>query len=326
MLDVHPPPYVPRSQVAIQTLKTIDLPAAVAYDPRMNQSKRFCISRIILAASWIALAPPLIHAQPSASSQASPSPSPAPPAPLTFDAVSIKQNKSQSMGGSGRSTPDGETLVNQSLVGEISFAYGVASDDVIGLPSWVRDNRYDIQYKVAPEDIPAYHKLHGADRLRMRQAVLEDRLKLKAHLGSKEVPMYQLVIAKGGPKLHEAKPGDTYADGLKLPDGTPMAGSGIMAGRGTLVGQQVPVSALLNSLKGATGRPVLDKTGLTGKYDISLHWSPDLGAASPDSAPADDAGLSIYTALEDQLGLKLEPTKGTVPTLIIDHIEPPTEN
>jgi uncharacterized protein (TIGR03435 family) len=88
---------------------------------------------------------------------------------------------------------------------------------------------------------------------------------------------------------------------------------------------------VLNSLKGEIGRPVVNKTDLTGKYDITLRWTPDLGPSSPDSAPPDSAPPNetlptIFGALEDQLGLKLEPTKGTIPTLIIDHIEPPTEN
>jgi uncharacterized protein (TIGR03435 family) len=138
--------------------------------------------------------------------------------------------------------------------------------------------------------------------------------------------MYQLVIAQGGPKLHEAKPGDTYADGIKARDGTPIGGAGVMMSRGSYTGQQVTVAALLNLLKGASGRPVVDKTGLTGKYDITLRWTPELGPSSPDSAPPEDTGPSIFNVLEEQLGLKLEPTKGTVPTLIIDHIEPPTEN
>jgi uncharacterized protein (TIGR03435 family) len=98
----------------------------------------------------------------------------------------------------------------------------------------------------------------------MLQAVLEDRLKLKVHLGSKEVPMYNLVIAKDGPKLHAAKPGDTYPDGLKAADGTPIGGSGATMGRGMFVGQQVTVGSLVSSLKGATGRQVIDKTGLPG--------------------------------------------------------------
>ena len=250
-----------------------------------------------------------------------------PPAPsIAYDVVSIKQNKSGSMNGGARSNPDGEIWTNQSLEGIIGPAYGVEPSDVYGLPDWVKTNRYDMQFKVAPEDVPAYRKTRGPAARRMMQTVLEDRLKLKAHLSTKEVPMYQLVIAKGGPKLHEAKPGDTYANGIKGPDGAPIAGPGAMMGRGMFTGQHVPVSDLLNSLKGATGRPVLDNTGLTGKYDITLRWAPDLGPTSPDSTPPDDTLPTIFGALEDQLGLKLEPTKGTIPTLIIDHIEPPTEN
>ena len=113
---------------------------------------------------------------------------------------------------------------------------------------------------------------------------------------------------------------------MKAPDGTPITGSGMRMGRGMLTGQQISVSSILNSLKAATGRDVIDKTGLTGKYDIDLHWTPEPVAASPDSAPLDVAGPTIFTALEEQLGLKLEPTKGDVKTLIIEHIEPPTPN
>jgi uncharacterized protein (TIGR03435 family) len=278
--------------------------------------------RLALSA-LIFLAAPLAMGQVNATS-ATPAPQAVdkPAKPLTFDVVSIKQNKSGDTSGGARSNPDGDIWVNQSLEGIIGPSYGVEPDDVYGLPDWARFNRYDMQFKVAPEDVPAYRKTHGPAEQRMMQAVLEDRLKLKAHLGSKEVPMYQLVIAKGGPKLHEAKPGDTYANGIKAPDGTPI---GMMMGRGMFVGQSVTVSALLNSLKSATGRPVLDKTGLTGKYDISLHWAPDLGASSPDSAPPDDTVPSIFSAVEE-LGLRFEPTKGTIPTLVIDHIEPPSEN
>jgi uncharacterized protein (TIGR03435 family) len=253
-------------------------------------------------------------------------PAATPTKPLAFDVVSIKQNKSDGGGGLGRATPDGDTNINSLLAYQIGPAYGVEPDNIYGLPDWAKNNRYDIQTKVAAEDIEAYRKLNRAEHRRMMQAVFEDRLKLKAHLGSKEVPMYELVIAKGGPKLHEAKPGDTYADGIKAPDGTPIGGAGAFMSRGSYTGQQVTVPVLLNWLKGATGRPVVDKTGLTGKYDIALRWTPDLGPSSPDSAPPEDTGPSIFKALEEQLGLKLEPTKGTIPTLIIDHIEPPTEN
>jgi len=288
------------------------------------------MSRLALAAALIALTAPVGLAQ------IAPNPAPTPiPAPqsaasdsklIAFDVVSIKQNKSDSGGGSGRSTPDGDTNINTLLAFQIGPAYGVEPDNIYGLPDWARNNRYDIQYKVAAEDIETYRKLSRNEHQRMTQAIFEDRLKLKAHISSKEVPMYQLVIAKGGPKLHEAKPGDTYATGIKLPDGTPIGGAGAFMGRGSYTGQQVSITSMLNSLKSATGRPVVDKTGLTGKYDISLRWAPDPGPTSPDSATPDDTVPSIFTALEEQLGIRLEPTKGTIPTLIIDHIEPPSEN
>jgi len=286
------------------------------------------VSRILLLAT--ALAAPIVHAQSIVISPPDPDPAAAPtsvPAkPIAFDVVSIKQNKSDSMGGSARSSPDGVTFVNTNMLVQIAPAYGVEMDEVSGLPDWAKENHYDIQYKVAAEDIAAYRKLPRSESQRMTQAVLEDRLKLKVHFGTKEVPMYQLVIAKGGPKLHEAKPGDTYPNGMKAPDGTPISGSGMRMGRGMITGQQIAVSFILNSLKAATGRDVIDKTGLTGKYDIDLHWTPESPAVSPDSAPLDVAGPSIFTALEEQLGLKLEPTKGDIKTLIIDHIEPPTPN
>ncbi len=284
--------------------------------------------RIILLLAT-ALVVPIAHAQSTVMSIPDPAPAMQPAASdtkqITFDVVSIKQNKSDSMGGSARSSPDGVTFVNTTLLFQIAPAYGVEIDEVSGLPDWAKDNHYDIQYKVAAEDIVAYRKLPRAESQRMTQAVLEDRLKLKVHFGTKEVPMYQLVIAKGGPKLHEAKPGDTYANGMKAPDGTPITGSGMRMGRGMLTGQQISVSSILNSLKAATGRDVIDKTGLTGKYDIDLHWTPDSLSAS-ETASTDASGPDIFTALQEQLGLKLEPTKGDVKTLIIDHIEPPTPN
>jgi uncharacterized protein (TIGR03435 family) len=245
---------------------------------------------------------------------------------IAYDVVSIHLNKSDSPGGSARSNPDGDVMVNQSLEGMIGPAYGVEPDQVYGLPAWVKTNRYDMQFKVAAEDIPAYGKLHGRESMRMLQAVLEDRLKLKAHLGSKEVPMYNLVIAKDGPKLHQAKDGDTYADGIKMPDGTPVGSSWATMGRGMFRGQQVTVGSLVNSLKSATGRQVVDKTGLTGKYDISLRWMPDEGPPPMLNGEPDTSLPSIYTVLEDQLGLKLESTKGPIKTLVIDHIELPSEN
>jgi uncharacterized protein (TIGR03435 family) len=169
----------------------------------------------------------------------------------------------------------------------------------------------------------------------MLQPLLAERFKLKAHTETKQLPVYELIVAKGGPKLKEATPGDTYANGFKGPDGVGRGGM-MRMGRGQLTGQGVPITTLTNLLSQQLQRTVVDKTGLTGKYDLELNWTPEQGegglgpppgAASPQAEPAPDAtGPSIFTALQEQLGLKLQSTKGPVETLVIDHAEMPSEN
>jgi uncharacterized protein (TIGR03435 family) len=99
----------------------------------------------------------------------------------------------------------------------------------------------------------------------------------------------------------------------------------MVIGSGQLSGKAIPISSLVEMLSNQLHRPVVDKTGLTGKYDIDLHWTPDSLSASQ-APPADASGPDIFTALQEQLGLKLNPAKAPVETLIIDHIEPPSEN
>ncbi len=166
---------------------------------------------------------------------------------------------------------------------------------------------------------------------------------MTVHRETKELPVYALVIAKNGPKLHEAKPGDTYANGIKGPDGGP-TGTGIMrvkmgaGGTSELVGQGLPIESLVRLLSGQLHRTVLDKTGMKGIYDIMLQWTPDEshgamfkgaegGQLGTDSAPSpESSGPSIFTAIQEQLGLKLESQKGPVEILVIDHVERPSEN
>jgi len=157
--------------------------------------------------------------------------------------------------------------------------------------------------------------------------------------------VYWLVIVKNGSKLHEAKPGDTYPTGLPLPIGR-SSGAGVMmmsggAGSQTVTAQAVPVSNLARSLAGSLGRPVLDKTGLTGSYDFTLTYSPDpsqlqglAGGAPSGSTPngqplpsaLDPEAPSLFAAVQEQLGLKLEPGKSPVEIIVIDHIEKPAGN
>jgi uncharacterized protein (TIGR03435 family) len=245
---------------------------------------------------------------------------------IGFDVVSIRENKSGTDMTLGKSVPDGISLENASLPQFIAHAYGVdhgmGTNFVSGLPHWAEVRRYDIQLKVAAEDIPSYRRLKSEQIRLMLQAVLADRFKLAAHMGTKEAPVYNLVVAKGGPKIHASDPTDSYPNGIKMPDGT-LHGA-VLVERGHIIAQQATIPSLLFMFTDFSGRPVIDRTGLTGKYDFNLQWTPDEHPGDP--APTDDIGTGFFTALEGQLGLKLEPAKGSVQAVFIDHIEPPTEN
>jgi uncharacterized protein (TIGR03435 family) len=174
----------------------------------------------------------------------------------------------------------------------------------------------------------------------MLQALLADRFKLTLRRETKEVPVYALVMAKDGSKLQEAKPGDTYLNGIKGPGGRPLGfGMTVVQLGGVedhIAGRGVSLESLVKQLSGQLGRTVLDKTGLTGKYDFILRWKPDEGqnpmpketqdgAHEADSTPSlESSGPSIFTELQDQLGLELKSQEGPVEILVVDHVEKPT--
>lgn len=201
----------------------------------------------------------------------------------------------------------------------IQQAYGVKDFQVVGGPDWMRSERYDITAK--PEGAATQDQVKV-----MIQAMLRDRFKLVFHRETKELPTYALVVAKGGPKLKAAEMSVGGGEGGR-------GGQVRIMGRGRFEADGVPVSALANSISNALGRSVIDKTELQGIYDFRLEWTPEerdggmmKGPAGDGSAPSDNPGASIFTVLQDQLGLKLESTKGPVEILVIDHAERPTEN
>jgi uncharacterized protein (TIGR03435 family) len=252
-----------------------------------------------------------------------------------FDVVSVKPNKSDSGMVRIMGKPDGYSASNVSLKMLVQNAYGIREDLVSGAPSWADSARFDIDAKVAGSDVDALKKLSPEQRRLILQPLLADRFKLKIHTETKQLPVYELVLAKGGSKLKEAAPGDTYANGIKGPDGVGRGGM-MRVGRGQLTAQAVPTTSLVNMLSQQLHRTVLDKTGLTGKYDLELNWTPDQGSdpmfKGPDGsqphseAAPDSSGPSIFTALQEQLGLRLQSAKGPVETLVIDHVEMPSEN
>jgi uncharacterized protein (TIGR03435 family) len=250
---------------------------------------------------------------------------------LTYDVVSVKVNKS----GPGMmrimNQPDRYAATNVGLKMIIQNAYGLKMPDLIsGLPGWADSAAFDIEAKMDAETIAALKAMpkEQADEQRrlMMQAMLADRFKLKAHLETKEVPIYSLVIAKGGFKLKDADPNNTYPGGIRGFDGVSHAGMMSMS-RGKLTAQAIPMSNLAGNLTLQVHRLVVDNTGLKGKYDLTLQWTPDdMSGGHDNAAAAPDSGPTIYTALQEQLGLRLDSTKGPVDTVVVDHVELPSEN
>ena len=227
----------------------------------------------------------------------------------------------------------------------VRVAYNVYGFQISGGPSWINSEIYSIDAKEPDSLAEEMQKLPIAQQEEIKrllvQSLLADRFKLRLHRETRMLPVYALVIAKDGPKLHEAKPGDTYPNGMRGPDGRAGAGAigeeSISKTARAISGQGISIAPLVPYLSREVKRTVLDQTGLKGKYDIRLEWNPDLSAAGmvpgPEdgkpgtaSAPPPESSMpSIFTALQEQLGLKLVSTKGPVEILVIDHIEMPSE-
>ncbi len=240
-----------------------------------------------------------------------------PPAPKpAFEVASIRpasgkpapgtQGLGLLRGGPGSADPERLTGNSVNLRILLQRAYGLQTFQVIG-PDWISTALFDIAAKVPPGATKNDFNL-------MLQSLLEDRFKMKLHHETREFPAYNLVVAKGGFKLKEAAPD---ASGGTIITRPPKDGSGfVTTGRGAKLAGLA--SVLQNQLKGSV---ITDQTGLTDIYDFRFEFSPpDVGAAGDFSAP------SIFTALEKELGLKLEPTKTQLDCIIIDHIEQPSEN
>jgi uncharacterized protein (TIGR03435 family) len=246
-----------------------------------------------------------------------------------FDVVSVRQNKSGTNAFRSRSTPDGISVENASLLMLIRQAYAMMNsldDKFLRVPDWASTERYDIQAKVDPSDIAELPKLDATQRGLMLQALMADRFKLVTHRDVKEQPVYTLVIAKNDLKLTESKPDDTHPDGAEEIHGNKRPNA-IHTSRGHLAAQAISMSNLAVILTQIAGRTVLDKTGLKGTYDVTLNWAPEDGQPTLlNGVPQEETRPSLFTALQEQLGLKLESQKASVEVLVIDHVERPSEN
>jgi uncharacterized protein (TIGR03435 family) len=261
---------------------------------------------------------------------------------LRFEVVSIKPNTSNALGSNGSSErPDGGfTLLNvpmMTLIGRAQFP-PIAPIDFVGLPEWAQRDRYDVS-ATSPLSRPATPQ----ERAAMIRAMLTDRVQLVTHVETRKLPVYDLVLAREdrrfGPGL---KPSEidcvakAAADAAAVAAGTPPPPraipnlnappppcSGLFVTNGAE--GDTTMEGLARFLRGTAGRPVVDKTGLTGSYRIKVQFDRIFGGA-PDITPAADAPPSVFTALPAQLGLKLESSTADREVLVIDRVEKPTGN
>jgi uncharacterized protein (TIGR03435 family) len=208
---------------------------------------------------------------------------------------------------------------NASLRMMIGFGYDVRDHQISGVPKWLDSDRFTIEAK-PPGTIALTSAPESMDRLRlMLQSLLRDRFKLALHRESRMEQVYELVVAKGGHRMKETEPDPNGRQGI------------FGEGRGDLSGMAAPAAVLANTLSQRLGRSVIDKTGLAGKYDFKLVWTPGPGEGGSDIPPdmplsADTGQPSLFTAIEEQLGLKLVSARGPVEVLVIDRVEKPDAN
>jgi uncharacterized protein (TIGR03435 family) len=246
--------------------------------------------------------------------------------PINFDVVSFRRTEKR---GAGREFPlDGDFISyhGSPIEGLILFAH-IGSNGYTSIanePDWVKTELYDFTAKVAAEDVDEWKKMTLTNKRAMVGNLLADVLKLKVHQQDEPQPVYDLVVAKGGPKLMDYHAGDT----LPIPGRAPVAGH-VMAAMNMfyVTGQDATMADLVNFLSGPqrAGRVVIDKTGLTGTYDFAL-GAPPLSLPPVLQQAADDAGVPTLQEGLKQLGLALVPSKGPVDEIVIDHIERPDTN
>ena len=278
---------------------------------------------------------------------------------VTFEVTSIKPNNSLAGLSSMGFPPGGRFMAtNISLRELIRLAYGMApqllpASQLLGGPNWIDSERFDVMAKAGDNALVASGG-PSPQMMLMVRALIEDRFKLTVHVEDRELPIYALVMArkdgKLGPHLSRsqedcsalraARGGIAPSPGSPPPPPPPpgvkpRCGSNGSPGR--LTGSGTTISELSIGLSRAANRFVSDRTGLTGTFDYQLEWTPDqvptLGlpvAASPGAPPppppAPVDGPSIFTAVQEQLGLRLESTRGLVNVIVIDRVERPTED
>lgn len=279
---------------------------------------QFKLKRSALVLLLAALAINGAHAQ-SAAQGADPASVDAP----RFDVISVRPNKGADSISRVRLDADGLAAENVTVHMLLMESYQLNEDQLVGEPPWAKTNRFDIQAKIAGPDVARLAKLSTRDRRSMFRQVLTEQFHLTTHIETKQLPVYVVTVAKAGPKFKQHVPDPAHPEREN--------GSGWFNwSRGKLVAKGPTMSYFLYALSLELRRTFVDKTGLRGRYDFSLEWTPDdmavssQGNSDGSQSAADDSAPSIFTAIQEQLGLKLESAKGPVQVMVIDKITRPT--
>jgi len=232
-------------------------------------------------------------------------------------------------------TPEGFSASGVTVQVLLVTAYKMQDNQISGAPDWINSAKFDIEAAIDESMARELKKLEPEQRVlvgqRMLQNFLAERFKLRVHGERKELSIYSLVVAPGGARLQEAMPGARSGVRGKGLDGQPHPGL-MRLEPGSMEGQAINMSQIADLLSRQVGTKVIDNTGLTGRYDVSLKWTADESQPSafangkrPDS-PAPFSGSALVTAIQEQLGLELQPQRGQVEILAIDRAEKPAEN
>lgn len=282
---------------------------------------KYHLARLVTAVTVTATVIPLL-------SQTAPAQKP------SFEVASVKPNKSVNVRPSEEFFPNRYLGAHVTLRVLIHAAYGIPSPYgqchyLEGGPNWIDSEYFDVEGKVGDGTIPA--SLAAKDRndqIRlMLQTLLADRFQLKVHREIKEVPVYEMVVSRNGPKLHKAT-GERECPGI--PVGSTACPARLSGGMGRgITAKALDLSELSQFLSGFADRPILDRTGIAGLFDIkTTPWRPDrYGPHFAAETHVDPEVLpTIFTMLQEQLGLRLVSSRGPVEVVVIDHVEPPSEN
>jgi uncharacterized protein (TIGR03435 family) len=235
----------------------------------------------------------------------------------SFEVATIKPSKPEAQGKGFRVNGRNVATINTSLDDLIEFAYDVHAKQIIGGPEWLDKDKYDVAAVPDKEGSPSYEQWKS-----MVQKLLADRFKLTFHHDKKELSVYVLTVGKGG--LKNVTKSESPAPGFSIPIRPAPGGIAMSVRNGTMTNFAV------FGLQGAVlDRPVLDQTGLTDRFDFTLTWAPDesqFGGRIPPPSESTNPPPGLFTAIQEQLGLKLDEVKAPADVMVIDHVEKPSEN